>query len=44
MIAFHGESSRDAISAQIADPLMRRFEAGHVGLRRQKVVSAEKSA
>ena len=35
-----GDSPRDAISARIADPLMRRFEAGHVGLRRKDEIEA----
>jgi ubiquinone/menaquinone biosynthesis C-methylase UbiE len=35
-----GEMSRDALTTKIADPLMRRFEAGHVGLQRKRDIEA----
>ena len=31
-----GDMARDALTTKIADPLMRRFEAGHVGLQRKR--------
>jgi ubiquinone/menaquinone biosynthesis C-methylase UbiE len=35
-----GDMARDALTTKIADPLMRRFEAGHVGLRRKREIEA----
>ena len=35
-----GDFARDGITTKIADPLMRRFEKGHVGLRRKKEIEA----
>lgn len=35
-----GDMSRDAITTKIADPLLRRFEEGHVGLQRKRDVEA----
>jgi ubiquinone/menaquinone biosynthesis C-methylase UbiE len=31
-----GDMARDALTTKLADPLMRRFEAGHVGLQRKR--------
>ena len=31
-----GDFARDGITTKLADPLMRRFEKGHVGLQRKK--------
>lgn len=35
-----GDMCRDAITTKIADPLFRRFEAGHVGLKRKREIEA----
>ena len=35
-----GDFARDGITTKIADPLMRRFEKGHVGLRRKSEIEA----
>ena len=35
-----GDMARDALTSKLADPLMRRFEAGHVGLRRKREIEA----
>jgi ubiquinone/menaquinone biosynthesis C-methylase UbiE len=35
-----GDMSRDALTTKIADPLFRRFEEGHVGLRRKREIEA----
>lgn len=35
-----GDMCRDAITTKIADPLMRRFEKGHVGLQRKRDIEA----
>lgn len=35
-----GDASRDALTTKIADPLYRRFEEGHVGLRRKREIEA----
>ena len=35
-----GDMARDALTTKIADPLMRRFEAGHVGLQRKRDIEA----
>ena len=33
-----GDASRDSLTAKVADPLMRRFEKGHVGLKRRREI------
>ena len=35
-----GDMARDALTTKLADPLMRRFEAGHVGLQRKRDIEA----
>ena len=35
-----GDIARDALTTKLADPLMRRFEPGHVGLRRKREIEA----
>jgi ubiquinone/menaquinone biosynthesis C-methylase UbiE len=35
-----GDMARDALTARLADPLMRRFEKGHVGLKRKREIDA----
>ena len=35
-----GDSVRDTVAARIADALLRRFEAGHVGLQRKRDIEA----
>ena len=35
-----GDVSRDSLTARLADPLFRRFEKGHVGLRRKREIEA----
>lgn len=35
-----GDMARDALTTKIADPIMRRFEAGHVGLQRKRDIEA----
>jgi ubiquinone/menaquinone biosynthesis C-methylase UbiE len=35
-----GDMARDAITTKIADPIMRRFEKGHVGLQRMRDIEA----
>jgi ubiquinone/menaquinone biosynthesis C-methylase UbiE len=35
-----GDMARDALTTKLADPLMRRFEKGHVGLQRKRDVEA----
>lgn len=35
-----GDMARDGLTTKIADPLMRRFEAGHVGLQRKRDIEA----
>jgi ubiquinone/menaquinone biosynthesis C-methylase UbiE len=35
-----GDFARDGITTKLADPLMRRFEKGHVGLRRKREIEA----
>ena len=35
-----GDMARDALTTKIADPLMRRFEKGHVGLQRKRDIEA----
>jgi ubiquinone/menaquinone biosynthesis C-methylase UbiE len=35
-----GDMCRDGITTKIADPLMRRFEKGHVGLQRKRDIEA----
>lgn len=35
-----GDFARDGITTRIADPLMRRFEKGHVGLQRKRDIEA----
>jgi hypothetical protein len=32
--------ARDALTTKIADPIMRRLEAGHVGLQRKRDIEA----
>jgi ubiquinone/menaquinone biosynthesis C-methylase UbiE len=35
-----GDMARDAITTKVADPLMRRFEKGHVGLQRMRDIES----
>jgi ubiquinone/menaquinone biosynthesis C-methylase UbiE len=35
-----GDACRDSLPAKLADPLYRRFEEGHVGLRRKRDIEA----
>jgi ubiquinone/menaquinone biosynthesis C-methylase UbiE len=35
-----GDACRDSTPAKLADPLFRRFEAGHVGLQRKRDIAA----
>lgn len=35
-----GDMCRDAITTKIADPILRRFEKGHVGLQRKRDIEA----
>jgi ubiquinone/menaquinone biosynthesis C-methylase UbiE len=35
-----GDMCRDALTTKIADPLLRRFEKGHVGLQRKRDIEA----
>ena len=35
-----GDACRDSLPAKLADPLFRRFEAGHIGLQRKRDIAA----
>ena len=35
-----GDMARDALTTKLADPLMRRFEKGHVGLQRKRDIES----
>jgi ArsR family transcriptional regulator len=35
-----GDACRDSLTSKLADPLFRRFEAGHVGLQRKRDIEA----
>jgi len=35
-----GDACRDSLAAKLADPLYKRFEAGHVGLQRKRDIEA----
>ena len=35
-----GDACRDSVAAKLADPLLRRFEAGHAGLQRKRDIEA----